>query len=282
MLAFYTINVRSCNHPGTTFPNRKPLVMQNIQLMNLFSFGFSGCQGLAFDGETLFFAATDLVASVKIKNLYTKDTPEYTILKRVAPAIPQELKDQGYWHIGDLVFFNGSLVVPIEDYGWTKPALMSLDPDSLLPIMPIIEVPQQKHLPWVAIQHLPGHAVNVMYSSESLRVNEIVRREFPSMKILPSIFMPAEMKVVQGGAFDARGILWVSTSLPDAYGCNIYAVNVSDTAEQQPLYVAYSLASSLGIAAFLETEGMTFAGTNLLINFNFWYFFKGMITIPLP
>ena len=280
LLAYYTITVRSCTHPGATFPDRKPPVMEHRELVSPLLFGDPPCQGLAWDASTLFFTGTDFIASIKIATKDGKGTPDYTILKSVAPVIPKELKDKGYWHIGDLTFFNGTLVLPIEDHGWTKPALMLLDPHTLLPILPIIEVPGMKHFPWVAIHQDPGQPA-VMYSSESLHVHEIFRHEFPSMKILPSIRMPAEIKFISGGEFDTRGMLHISTFQPDAYGCNMYEIDVSDTAEQ-PLHAAYSLASFLGTVGLMENEGVAFSDKAFLVNFNFWYLFKGMITIALP
>jgi hypothetical protein len=279
LLAYYTITVRPCTHPGATFPDRRPPVMEKRELMNPLLFGDHGCQGLAWDGTTLFFTGTDFIASVEIETKDGEGTPDYTIRKRVAPVIPTELKDKGYWHIGDLTFFDGTLVLPIEDHGWTKPAVMLLDSHTFLPILPVIEVPGMKHFPWVAIHQMPGHPA-VMYSSESPHVHEITRHEFPSMKILSSIPMPAEINFIQGGEFDTRGILHISTFQPDAYGCNTYEINVSDTAEK-PLYAAYSIASLLGVAGLIENEGVALTERALLINFNFWYFFKGMITIAL-
>jgi hypothetical protein len=280
LVAYYTIAVRSCTHPGATFPDRRPPAMEHRQLLSPLLFRDPGCQGLAWNSNTLFFSGTDFIASVEITNEDDEDTLDYTILKSVAQVVPKELKDQGYWHIGDLTFFNGSLMIPIEDRNWAKPVLMRLDPHTMSPILPVIEVPGLKHFPWVAFHQIPGQPA-VMYSSESLNVHEIMRHEFPSMKILPSIHMPAEMNVVQGGEFDTRGILHVSTSKPDAYGCNMYEINVSDTAEQQPLHAAYSLASILSTTGLVETEGIAFTDTTLLVNFNFWYFFKGMVAIAL-
>jgi len=48
------------------------------------------------------------------------------------------------------------------------------------------------------------------------------------------------------------------------------------------LLAAYKLTSGLGAAGFVELEGLTMMESTLLVSFNFWFAFRGIVTLALP
>ncbi|KAJ1475229.1 hypothetical protein T484DRAFT_1829270 [Baffinella frigidus] len=204
LVSYLTISVRPCIHPDASLPFRAPPTMEDKALVSPSLFGNRVAQGMAWNGTNLFFSGTDSVTST------VKEGKHFKILASVDPAVPPELHNEDYWHVGDITYFNHTIVLPVEDRHFKKPALLLLDPTTLLPISSV-KVPGLKHLPWAAIHQEAGQPAvlysseskneagqpAVLYSSESKNVTAIMRHEYPSMAPLPSIPLTETIHSVQ-------------------------------------------------------------------------------------
>lgn len=129
------------------------------------------------------------------------------------PAIPPSLALEGYHHVGDPAYFNGTLILPVEDRGFEAPLLLVVAAGNLKPLSSFI-LPDAQHLPWVAVRVDKDASTAELFYSESRNVSKISRRTYPDLVEQPSLALSAAIQGVQGGVFDDRGVLHVSAWIP--------------------------------------------------------------------
>jgi len=95
-------------------------------------------------------------------------TDQYVETAAAPLAIPPALVAQGSNHIGDIDFYRGTLVVPIEDGpGYRHPYLARYDATTLLPLdyAPVSPQLQTDGVPWVAVDRRRGIAITARWDN---------------------------------------------------------------------------------------------------------------------
>ncbi|OYT61185.1 MAG: hypothetical protein B6U69_04090 [Thermofilum sp. ex4484_15] len=157
-------------------------------------------QGIAFGKKSIYFTGT----SILIKLSLSKEVINYN-----ADPIPNKLKDEGYFHLGDLDYYNGSLYIPVEREGYERPAVIAIYDTDELKMVSYFYTPQD-HMPWLAVD-----GEGLIYTSEYSPVSEILVYNVRNLKAgsyikpVKSIKLNRTLGGVQGGAF-YRGRLYLS------------------------------------------------------------------------
>jgi glycerophosphoryl diester phosphodiesterase len=153
-------------------------------------------QGIArFDGGWI---ASNTYGLVKVNDaLVPIDANEFT-------AIPQELQDQGYNHVGDTDVDAGFIYAPLEqdDYsrGIQRVARYDL---ATLDFVDSVEIAGH-HAAWVAVQD------GILWSMDEFTGDVITRFRIDTWEQLPSLKLSQVVDRVQGGDL-GHGALWLST-----------------------------------------------------------------------
>jgi len=164
-------------------------------------------QGLAEGGGYWYFS--DRMALFKVEGF---DKPIATLY----PAVPDELRSEGYDHIGDVDYFNGYIYAPVEDVNYEKPIVIVYSAADFSVVKVIGPLPQS-HMPWIALD-----SEGRMYSSEFSDVNEIKVYD-PEGNLVETIKLNVSLQRVQGGCIYGDKYLILTT---DDGGDWIYAVNL--------------------------------------------------------
>ena len=149
-------------------------------------------QGLAFDGEYWYYTATSMIFKVD-KNGKIVDYNDY--------PIPKELREKGYFHLGDPEYYEGLLLIPIEKEGYVKPSIIAVYNAETLQLERYAYT-SQDHMPWLTVDD-EGR----VYSSEFEPVSEIYVysleeiKEGNEIKPVDVIKLNKPIQGVQGGAF---------------------------------------------------------------------------------
>jgi len=164
-------------------------------------------QGLAFDGEYWYYTATSMIFKVD-KNGKIVDYNDY--------PIPKELREKGYFHLGDPEYHEGLLFIPVEKEGYVKPSIIAIYSAETLQLERYAYT-QQDHLPWLTVDD-KGR----VYSSEFDPASEIYVYsleeigEGNELEPIDVIELDKPLRGVQGGAF-YKGKLYFSVLDRKAY-----------------------------------------------------------------
>ena len=205
-------------------------------------------QGLAEGGGFWYFSYKNALFKT---NEWFNET-----IKALYPAIPSDLMDAGYDHIGDIDHHEGIIYAPVEDKAYLKPIVILYNASDLSYIGFIGPLPQS-HLPWVAVD-----SKGFIYSSEFRDVDEV--KVYDKNGILVQIIeLNTTLQRVQGGCILYDTYLILST---DDGGDWIYAVDIA-TGE---VYKVIAVRKSV------EGEGIECKGFTL-------YFLSGVPShMPVP
>ena len=204
-------------------------------------------QGLAYDGKVWYFTATGMIFRLK---------PDGSVEAYNDFPIPPRLREEGYFHLGDLEYFNGLLLVPIEKKGFVRPAVIALYDAKSLKLIRYAYTPQD-HMPWLAVDE-EGY----VYSSEFSPATEIyVYRledvgEGNSIEPVRVVKLSMPLKGVQGGAVYG-GKLYLSV-----IGWKVYEVDL-ETGVVKELFRVPPMYEMEGIEVCKLEDGSTF---HVLVN----------------
>lgn len=123
--------------------------------------GLLRSQGVTTDGRSWYFSWQGGLE-------HTTDT--YLETAAMPMAIPPALAAQGSNHIGDIDYYQGALVVPIEDGpNYLHPYLARYDATTLLPLSydPVSAQLQPDGVPWVAVDARRGEAMTARWDNPS-------------------------------------------------------------------------------------------------------------------
>jgi hypothetical protein len=172
--------------------------------------------------------------------------------------IPNELKNLGANHFGDLDHFQGELFVPLE--GMQKPFVVVLDAMSLHPKgWAPLNNQGTNNVSWCAINPSDG----VLFSSKSDGVASLLRYQvvrnaqgirfdfIGSLPLLTEAGQPLVLERVQGGAFSTKtGLLYISNH-EGAAGVN--AIDITSGKRVAHIGVDFRR----GFPSYEEIEGLT-------------------------
>ena len=187
-------------------------------------------QGIAFDGVYWYFSGRQYLCKTYLN---------YSIIIENRNPIPEELKKQGYDHIGDIDYFEGIIYAPVEDYRYKNGTFVLYFAENLTYTGKYIKT-SQSHMPWCAIDP----ETQLLYSSEFDNVRSLyvydLKKDFRRLKDLP---LSQTLHRVQGGTIH-NGLLYLSC---DDFGERIYIVDIKTGK------VLDSFATNIG----WEMEGIT-------------------------
>jgi len=172
-------------------------------------------QGLAFNGDNWFFTETTTICKLS-RNLSK-------IIKCNFDPIPKSLKEEEYFHLGDLDYYNGLLVIPVEKTRYVKPAVIAIYDSDTLRFLNYSYTPQD-HMPWIALD-----SNGYIYTSEYSPVTEInvyhVKQVGFGNYIEPIkvIKLKESLENIQGGVVVEDELL----ALTSDDGDHIYFINIS-------------------------------------------------------
>ena len=204
-------------------------------------------QGLAYDGKVWYYTATGMIFRLK---------PDGSVDAYNDFPIPPRLVNEGYFHLGDLDYHEGLLLIPIEKKGYVKPAVIALYDAESLEIVRYAYTPQD-HMPWLAADN-----EGFVYSSEFSPASEIYVYRLDDVgkgnyvEPVRVIRLSRELKGVQGGAI-YEGKLYVSV-----IGWNVYVINL-ESGEVSELFKVPPAYEMEGIEVYKLEDGTTF---HVLVN----------------
>ena len=149
-------------------------------------------QGLAFGSGLWYFTGTSIL--IKLDR-------EGEVLDFNSDPIPSKLKKEGYFHLGDPDYWNGTLYVPVERRGYLRPAVLAAYNPTTLELARYSYTPQD-HMPWVAVDK-EGR----LYTSEYSPVDEVLMYRAEDIgegghaEPIRKVRLNRTLDGVQGGAF---------------------------------------------------------------------------------
>jgi len=197
-------------------------------------------EGLSHDDEYWYMTNKHFIYKVNAKPL--------TITTSNHNAIPQELRDEGYDHIGDIEVDSGILYGGIE--GGPTGVLARWN-TSTLELINYVKITQQKGVPWVTFN--PDN--KKLYAQEwnrqdMVNVYDPLTPNFDFVESIPIVNATAYPKEVQGASF-YQGDLYLATNVEDAvYKFNIKTGDVEFVLSDNDNYVIDGY--------YYEMEGLTF------------------------
>ena len=163
-------------------------------------------QGVAFDGVYWYFSGRQYLCKTYLN---------YSIIIENYDPIPQELRKQGYHHIGDIDYFEGVIYAPVEDYGYKNGTFTLYFAENLTYAGKYVKT-SQSHMPWCAIDP----ETQLINSSEFDNVSSLyvydLKKNFSRLKDLP---LSQTLQRVQGGTVHDDS-LYLSC---DDFGEHIYS-----------------------------------------------------------
>lgn len=197
-------------------------------------------QGLATDGETLYFSS-------KTTLIRTEDDAR-TLVNANYFAIPDELSDNyGIAHIGDLSYYNGYIYAGLEDSKvWDYPIIGVYDADTLELVEYYIMDAKviTRGMPWVCVNPENGYLYCTDHSKNPTKL--LVYDTANEMAFVEEVMLEESPYAIQGAEF-CGSYLYAATN-DDTQA--IYKINPA-TGEVEK-YLDRSLTSGS------EGEGMTF------------------------
>ncbi len=172
-------------------------------------------QGLTFSGKYWFFTGTT--------SIYKLGKDMNKIIKYNEKPIPKFLKRERYFHLGDLDYYNGKLLIPIEKTNYVKPAIIALYDSYELKLIGYSYTPQD-HMPWIAVD-----TKGFIYTSEYSPVSEVYVYHINQIGMgnyihpIKVIKLSKELRDIQGGVVIDDKVL----ALTSDDGDHIYLINIT-------------------------------------------------------
>lgn len=165
--------------------------------------GFFRSQGVASDGETLFFSWNLGLSRTEI------DDTSVVLADNTTGAIPTDLADTNHNHIGDIDVSDGIIYAPIEDGPAHKePWIVLYDADTLQPtgdryLLPVSV--QRDGVPWIAVDKPRG----VAYSMEWNDTGKLFVYRLQDFQLVRTVNLSQPVPRIQGAKM-FRGLLYAS------------------------------------------------------------------------
>jgi hypothetical protein len=159
---------------------------------------------------------------------------------------PEELNSLGINHIGDIDYFDGKLVVPLEDGSKYEHPHLAIYNAETLEVEKYKAVPRDWQIdgvPWAAVDVANGR----IYSAQYRGTTKLNVYDINTLEPVTQIPMSQEMNAIQGAKV-LDGSLYMTANAPSS-GFAIYKMNLSSGAISQ----VGELASDV-----TEVEGLTF------------------------
>ena len=195
-------------------------------------------QGMATDGETLYFSSKTTVIRT--------EADAKTLINANYSAIPDELKDLGIAHIGGMSFYNGKIYAGLEDSKvWDYPIVGVYDAETLKLVEYYILDAEviTRGLPWVAVNPENGYLYCMDHSKQPTKI--LVYDTADKMAFVEEVALSEVVPSIQGAEF-YNGTLYAATNDETQA---IYKINTSDGKVEKYL--------DRNLTAGSEGEGMT-------------------------
>ncbi len=195
-------------------------------------------QGLTYGGGYWYFTGT--------ASIYKLSPDMSKVVEYSDDPIPVFLKEEGYFHLGDLDYYRGLLLIPIEKTGYVRPAVIACYNASTLELVRYAYVPQD-HMPWIAVD-----GSGYIYTSEFSPVREIYVYHVDligrgnSIEPTRILRLSCELRNVQGGVVLGGGKLLLSADDGD----NLYVVDLRSG----------EVSKLVTLPGLYEMEGIEFVG----------------------
>lgn len=161
-------------------------------------------QGMATDGETLYFSSKTTVIRT--------EADAKTLINANYFAIPDELKDLGIAHIGGMSFYNGKIYAGLEDSKvWDYPIVGIFDAETLELVEYYVLDAEviTRGLPWVAVNPENGYLYCMDHSKQPTKI--LVYDTADKMAFVEEIPLSEVVPSIQGAEF-YNGILYAATN----------------------------------------------------------------------
>lgn len=196
-------------------------------------------QGVTNDGEYFYFSGK--------KNLGKADMETGEIFLITTNAIPDELEELGYDHIGGLSYFNNLIYAAVEDGpDYERSCIVLYDAETLTYTGKYYNLPHELHLegvPWCAVDI----EKNQLYTAEWTNARVLNIFDLETIELIKTIPLSRPVDRVQGAEmFD--GALYMSCDEEDG-NKHILKVDVT-TGNVETLFTR-------NVGAEIEAEGMT-------------------------
>lgn len=165
------------------------------------------CQGLTHDQDSWYIAQKTRLWRTPVGRRLNQDLDESQ-----SRGIPDDLKNKGFDHIGDLDHFDERLFAPLEDLDRHNPPRVGVFAAGDLAFLGSAAL-NQDAAPWCAINPLDGvlfssvfdprglHRYSIEVASGGVTVSEMA-----ALALLDEDGKPLKLHHVQGGAFAAGGV----------------------------------------------------------------------------
>lgn len=161
-------------------------------------------QGMATDGETLYFSSKTTVIRT--------EADAKTLINANYFAIPDELKELGIAHIGGMSFYNGKIYAGLEDSKvWDYPIVGIFDAETLELVEYYVLDAEviTRGLPWVAVNPENGYLYCMDHSKQPTKI--LVYDTADKMAFVEEIPLSEVVPSIQGAEF-YNGILYAATN----------------------------------------------------------------------
>ena len=185
-------------------------------------------QGLTYDGSNWYFTGTSAIYKL------THDMKK--LLRYNDKPIPKYLREEGYFHLGDLDHYMDLLLIPIEKVNYEKPTIIAIYNSTTLKLVRYSYTPQN-HMPWIAID-----SKGYIYTSEFSPVDEVYVYHIDQIKIgnyvtpLKVIKLKRTLTNVQGGAILGNSLILTSDDGDHVYRVNLKTGEVSEVMKLPGFY----------------------------------------------
>ncbi len=196
-------------------------------------------QGVTNDGEHFYFSGK--------KNLGKADIKTGEIFRITTNAIPDELEDMGYDHIGGLSYYNGIVYASVEDGpDYERSCIVLYDAETLKYTGKYYPLPYELHkegVPWCAVDV----EKNYIYTAEWTNATVLNVFALETLELVKTVALSQPVDRVQGAEM-YDGKLYMSCDELDG-NKHIYSVDVESG------FVQVEFTRNVGEA--IEAEGMT-------------------------
>lgn len=161
-------------------------------------------QGMATDGETLYFSSKTTVIRT--------EADAKTLINANYFAIPDELKELGIAHIGGMSFYNGKIYAGLEDSKvWDYPIVGVFGAETLELVEYYVLDAEviTRGLPWVAVNPENGYLYCMDHSKQPTKI--LVYDTADKMAFVEEISLSEVVPSIQGAEF-YNGILYAATN----------------------------------------------------------------------
>ncbi len=185
-------------------------------------------QGIANDGE--YFYTSGAITALGMNALAKLDIETMELVGRNFQAIPPELVDAGFDHIGDISCYGGKIYASVEGEpeGGYVSCIVTFDTETLEPTGEIFHLPKEAYddgVPWCAVNPQTGY----LYASKWNHAQTLYEYDTAdNMKLLREIPLSSELNRIQGGDF-YNGTLYLSYDSSDSGNFkSVMSVNIAD------------------------------------------------------